>query len=71
MTPSHHPTTPNNGRTDDGRRVITIAHPEHSSGELKKKNTREKAQNMLTMLKLLCRHVYNEIFVRTEADQHE
>ena len=23
-----------NGRTDDGRKVITIAHPEHSSGEL-------------------------------------
>ena len=23
-------------RTDDGRKVITIAHPEHSSGELKK-----------------------------------
>ena len=23
------------GRTDDGRKVVTIAHPEHSSGELK------------------------------------
>ena len=23
------------GRTDDGRKVITIAHPEQSSGELK------------------------------------
>ena len=23
------------GRTDNGRKVITIAHPEHSSGELK------------------------------------
>ena len=23
------------GRTDDRRKVITIAHPEHSSGELK------------------------------------
>ena len=23
------------GRTDDGRKVIIIAHPEHSSGELK------------------------------------
>ena len=23
------------GRMDDGRKVITIAHPEHSSGELK------------------------------------
>ena len=22
------------GRTDDGQKVITIAHPEHSSGEL-------------------------------------
>ena len=25
------------GRTDDGRKVITIAHPEQSSGELIKK----------------------------------
>ena len=25
------------GRTDNGRKVITIAHPEQSSGELKKK----------------------------------
>ena len=24
------------GRMDDGRKVIKIAHPEHSSGELKK-----------------------------------
>ena len=23
------------GRTDDGQKVITIAHPEYSSGELK------------------------------------
>ena len=23
------------GRTDDGRKVVTIANPEHSSGELK------------------------------------
>ena len=30
------------GRTDDGQKVITIAHPEHSSGELKKKNGRKK-----------------------------
>ena len=27
------------GRTDDRRKVITIAHPEHSSGELKKNKT--------------------------------
>ena len=26
------------GRTDDGRKVITIAHPEQSSGELKKES---------------------------------
>ena len=26
------------GRTDDGRKVITIAHPEQSSGELKIKS---------------------------------
>ena len=26
-----------NGRTDDGRKWVTIAHPEHSSGELIKK----------------------------------
>ena len=25
------------GRTDDGQKVITTAHPENSSGELKKK----------------------------------
>ena len=25
-----------NGRTDDGQKTITVAHPEHSSGELKK-----------------------------------
>ena len=31
------------GRTDDGRKVITIAHPEQSSGELtKKKNNNNK-----------------------------
>ena len=28
---------PMHGGTDDGRKVITIAHPEQSSGELKKK----------------------------------
>ena len=27
------------GRTDDGRKVIIIAHPEQSSGELKTKST--------------------------------
>ena len=27
------------GRTDDGRKVITNAHPEQSSGELKKKKS--------------------------------
>ena len=30
------------GRMDDGRKVITIAHPEHSSGELKKQNKKQK-----------------------------
>ena len=33
------------GRTDNGRKVITIAHPEQSSGELKtktKKNNKKK-----------------------------
>ena len=29
------------GRTDDGRKVITIAHPEQSSGELKTMHTFE------------------------------
>ena len=29
------------GRTDDGRKVITIAHPEHSSGELKIQNKKQ------------------------------
>ena len=28
-----------NGQMNDGQKVITIAHPEHSSGELKIKNT--------------------------------
>ena len=27
---------PDGGQTNDGQKVITIAHPEHSSGELKK-----------------------------------
>ena len=30
------------GQMDDGRKVITIAHPEHSSGELKKKKKKKK-----------------------------
>ena len=29
-----------NGQTDDGQKVITIAHPRHSLGELKSKNKR-------------------------------
>ena len=29
------------GRMDNGRKVITIAHPEQSSGELKKKKLQE------------------------------
>ena len=28
-----------NNRTDNGQKVLTIAHPEHSSGELIKLNT--------------------------------
>ena len=32
------------GRTDDGRKVITIAHPEQSSGELK--NTEAKPEKL-------------------------
>ena len=36
-----------NGRTDDGRKVITIAHPEHSSGELTKKNKTKKTRGPL------------------------
>ena len=41
----------------------------------KRKCMRENAQNMFsykqTMLKLFCRNVFNEIFARIEADQHE
>ena len=33
------------GRTGDGRKVITIAHPEHSSGELKTSESAQKAMN--------------------------
>ena len=33
------------GRTDDGRKVITIAHPEQSSGELKKNKKRKEKKN--------------------------
>ena len=35
------------GRTDDGRKVITIAHPEQSSGELKKKKRTKKKLSFL------------------------
>ena len=40
------------GQTDDGREMITIAHPEHSSGELKtkqqqKNTTKTNNNNML------------------------
>ena len=35
------------GRTDDGRKVITIAHPEHSSGELKKRGISIRYQRRL------------------------
>ena len=34
-------------RTDDGRKVITIAHPEHSSGELKNAASSQKAKRPL------------------------
>ena len=41
----------------------------------KRKYMRENTQNMFsykqTMLKLFCRNVFNEIFSRIEADQHE
>ena len=36
------------GRTDDGRKVITIAHPEQSSGELKNKKKQQKNIQMLS-----------------------
>ena len=35
------------GRTDDGRKVITIAHPEQSSGELKKGTGQIHKKNIL------------------------
>ena len=31
-------------RTDDGRKVITVTHPEHSSGELKTKGNNFKSK---------------------------
>ena len=41
----------------------------------KRKYLRENTQNMFslkqTMLKLFCRNVFNEVFARIEADQHE
>ena len=38
------------GRKDDGQKVITIAHPEHSSGELKDKikKLRSRTWNVMT-----------------------
>ena len=41
-----------NGRTDDGRKVITIAHPEQSSGKLKTKQ-KNSLMNISTEDKLL------------------
>ena len=48
-----------NGRTDrrtDGRKVITIAHPEHSSGELKKKrkNSKNKTKDAIVYEGVTC-----------------
>ena len=43
-------------RTDDGRKVITIAHPEQSSGELKKKkknNNNNKKKNRMLSITIL------------------
>ena len=38
------------GRTDDRQKVITIAHPEHSSGELTKLTTRKKVKCQCTTI---------------------
>ena len=41
------------GRTDDGRKVITIAHPEHSSGELKMQHGFSVTETIIFTLKCL------------------
>ena len=38
------------GRTDDGRKVITIAHPEQSSGELIKQDLSNTSISSLSIL---------------------
>ena len=45
------------GRTDDGWKVITIAHPEHSSGELIKHYS-----NKFTDFEIFTEHMYIKVF---------
>ena len=47
------------GRTDEGQKVITIAHPEHSSGELKIIPVKWKVKKKKKMLQIsLCVEIY-------------
>ena len=45
------------GRTDDGRRVITIAHPEHSSGELITYKGNDKHEDVVSVLHNTTSHI--------------
>ena len=44
------------GRTDDGRKVITIAHPEHSSGELTRPVARQDSSLELVLINEIKNH---------------
>ena len=46
-----------NRRTDEGQKVITIAHPEHSSGELKKQKTKTLQTDFTHFFMILCLHI--------------
>ena len=54
------------GWTDDGQKVITIAHPEHSSGELKRNTyTQQKKQQQFIYFFLsfyIELHVYHNYY---------
>ena len=48
---------------DDGRKVIKIAHPEHSSGELKKKQ-KELCLQVLILVKRLNSLSFNKLIYK-------
>ena len=53
------------GRTDNGRKVITIAHPEQSSGELTTSQYEGPAKSFVTVFRLLQCYVLSNIFFIT------